>query len=345
MRRSRCPACGRIACRAGAARSTGLRSSQRTHGLDLAVHQTLAHGGTVWAVRHHEDLEPGRGHRRAAALLARRRSRSCPRQTAGVELAGRELDRLRRLSRLVDRHDFRNFLVGAQTVLRELRAETSTRRSNDPTVWLYACTAPSRRLPSVTKCSAIVASRSYSSRPSSLTGLALSAICLLAPAGRDRPQHRDQGGRAREDDARARMLLQQARVLLERSPEEALARQEHDDEVGSGVELLPVRLRLQRRHVVADVAREVCETLRVAPLRRSFGRHPAAPAIGVFASTTTVRPPGRRTTRSGRRVRLRRRWPSADDEVAVRRACRRTRPCSAAASRPSGRDGRSPVAR
>ncbi len=30
-------------------------------GLDLAVHQTLAHGGTVWAVRQHDDLEPVEG--------------------------------------------------------------------------------------------------------------------------------------------------------------------------------------------------------------------------------------------------------------------------------------------
>ena len=30
-------------------------------GLDLAVHQTLAHGGAVWAIRHHEDLGPVEG--------------------------------------------------------------------------------------------------------------------------------------------------------------------------------------------------------------------------------------------------------------------------------------------
>ena len=34
---------------------------QRDDGLDLAVHQTLAHGGTVWALRHHQDLEPVEG--------------------------------------------------------------------------------------------------------------------------------------------------------------------------------------------------------------------------------------------------------------------------------------------
>ena len=30
-------------------------------GLDLACHQTLAHGGTIWAVRERQDLEPVEG--------------------------------------------------------------------------------------------------------------------------------------------------------------------------------------------------------------------------------------------------------------------------------------------
>jgi hypothetical protein len=34
---------------------------RRDDGLDLAVHQTLAHGGTVWAVRQRQDLEPVEG--------------------------------------------------------------------------------------------------------------------------------------------------------------------------------------------------------------------------------------------------------------------------------------------
>ena len=29
--------------------------------LDLAVHQTLAHGGEVWAIRHQQDLAPVEG--------------------------------------------------------------------------------------------------------------------------------------------------------------------------------------------------------------------------------------------------------------------------------------------
>jgi hypothetical protein len=34
---------------------------ERSEGLDLAVHQTLAHGGSVLALRHHHDLEPVEG--------------------------------------------------------------------------------------------------------------------------------------------------------------------------------------------------------------------------------------------------------------------------------------------
>jgi hypothetical protein len=34
---------------------------QRSEGLDLSLHQTLAHGGGVCVVRHHQDLEPLEG--------------------------------------------------------------------------------------------------------------------------------------------------------------------------------------------------------------------------------------------------------------------------------------------
>jgi peptide chain release factor subunit 1 len=53
-----CPACGRASISAGNCPLDGTRMESRDAGLDLAVHQTLAHGGTVWAVRHHSDLEP-----------------------------------------------------------------------------------------------------------------------------------------------------------------------------------------------------------------------------------------------------------------------------------------------
>jgi peptide chain release factor subunit 1 len=56
-----CPACGRAESRPGSCPLDGTRLEQREGGLDLAVHKTLAHGGTVWAVRHHHDLEPVEG--------------------------------------------------------------------------------------------------------------------------------------------------------------------------------------------------------------------------------------------------------------------------------------------
>ena len=34
---------------------------ERHDGLDLAVRQTLAHGGTVWALTQRQDLEPVEG--------------------------------------------------------------------------------------------------------------------------------------------------------------------------------------------------------------------------------------------------------------------------------------------
>jgi len=54
----RCPACGRAALEGGSCPLDGTRLEQVDAGLDLAVHQTLAHGGSVWAIRHHEDLAP-----------------------------------------------------------------------------------------------------------------------------------------------------------------------------------------------------------------------------------------------------------------------------------------------
>jgi peptide chain release factor subunit 1 len=54
----RCPACGRIAAEEAKCPLDGTQMEESQDGLDLAVHQTLAHGGTVWAVRHRQDLEP-----------------------------------------------------------------------------------------------------------------------------------------------------------------------------------------------------------------------------------------------------------------------------------------------
>jgi peptide chain release factor subunit 1 len=56
-----CPACGRVDAADGKCPLDGTSLEPHEGGLDLAVHQTLAHGGTVWAVRGRQDLEPVEG--------------------------------------------------------------------------------------------------------------------------------------------------------------------------------------------------------------------------------------------------------------------------------------------
>jgi peptide chain release factor subunit 1 len=57
----RCPACGRAAAAGGSCPLDGTSLEATDAGLDLAVHQTLAHGGEVWAIRHQQDLAPVEG--------------------------------------------------------------------------------------------------------------------------------------------------------------------------------------------------------------------------------------------------------------------------------------------
>jgi peptide subunit release factor 1 (eRF1) len=57
----RCPACGRVAAGPGKCPLDGTALDGHAEGLDLAVHRTLAHGGTVWSVRGRRDLEPVEG--------------------------------------------------------------------------------------------------------------------------------------------------------------------------------------------------------------------------------------------------------------------------------------------
>ena len=57
----RCPACGRASVDAGSCPLDGTQLERVEAGLDLAVHQTLAHGGAIWAIRHHDDLSPVEG--------------------------------------------------------------------------------------------------------------------------------------------------------------------------------------------------------------------------------------------------------------------------------------------
>jgi peptide chain release factor subunit 1 len=61
-----CAACGRLSAEGGQCPLDGTETDRRDDGLDLTVHQTVAHGGTVWAVTAHEDLGPAEG---VAALL------------------------------------------------------------------------------------------------------------------------------------------------------------------------------------------------------------------------------------------------------------------------------------
>jgi peptide chain release factor subunit 1 len=53
-----CPACGRVSVSGGRCPLDGTEMERREEGLDLAVHQVLAHGGHVLAVRSRQDLDP-----------------------------------------------------------------------------------------------------------------------------------------------------------------------------------------------------------------------------------------------------------------------------------------------
>jgi peptide chain release factor subunit 1 len=55
---SQCPACGRVSLQGGRCPLDGTEMEQRDEGLDLAVHQVLAHGGQVLALRRRSELEP-----------------------------------------------------------------------------------------------------------------------------------------------------------------------------------------------------------------------------------------------------------------------------------------------
>ena len=57
----RCPACGRLSVGGSKCPLDGTQLDESPDGLDLAVHQTLAHGGRIWAVRHRDDLDAAAG--------------------------------------------------------------------------------------------------------------------------------------------------------------------------------------------------------------------------------------------------------------------------------------------
>jgi peptide chain release factor subunit 1 len=56
-----CPSCGRASAEGGSCPLDGTELEEREHGLDLAVHQTLAHGGSVSSLSARHDLEPVEG--------------------------------------------------------------------------------------------------------------------------------------------------------------------------------------------------------------------------------------------------------------------------------------------
>ena len=56
-----CPKCGRASAEPGECPLDGIPFEAREDGLDLALHRTLKHGGSAWAVRQHRDLEPVEG--------------------------------------------------------------------------------------------------------------------------------------------------------------------------------------------------------------------------------------------------------------------------------------------
>jgi peptide chain release factor subunit 1 len=57
----RCPSCGRVAANAGKCPLDGTEMEERSEGLDLAIHQTLVHGGRVWSVRSGDALGGAEG--------------------------------------------------------------------------------------------------------------------------------------------------------------------------------------------------------------------------------------------------------------------------------------------
>lgn len=56
-----CPQCGRASAEGGECPLDGAPLEKRSDGFDLALHQTLAHGGSVVVIGERRDLEPLEG--------------------------------------------------------------------------------------------------------------------------------------------------------------------------------------------------------------------------------------------------------------------------------------------
>ncbi len=86
---------------------------------------------------------------------------------------------------------------------------------------------------------------------------------LLPPVG-DGAEERDQRGRRRGDDSGLDAGVEQRRIVVEGGAEQGLVAEEHDDVLGSRLELLPVLLLAELRHVVAH---EPCMTFEMDTAR------------------------------------------------------------------------------
>ena len=165
---------------------------------------------------------------------------------------------------------------------------------------------------------------------------------LLLPPVRHRPQQRNQRRRTCRDDAlfEPDAELDERRVLLERRAEEHFAWQEHDDEVGAGVDVRGVALGRQLREVHAHLARVIGEqhlprrfVRRLERLEVRVERH-----LGVDDDVLAA---GERDDDVGPKPAIRRRpRSSAAPRSRSDRACRRARRRASTAARPSGRGRR-----
>ena len=82
---------------------------------------------------------------------------------------------------------------------------------------------------------------------------------LLLPAERRGLEQRDERGRRRDEDTRRDPGLEQRRIVVERCAVDAVVAEEHDDELRRRLELLPVALLAEARHVLAHEPGVPCE--------------------------------------------------------------------------------------
>ena len=181
------------------------------------------------------------------------------------------------------------------------RALSSTRRSSEPTAWLYALDRAAASGPARSRWSPSVPSRLYRPRPrvEDLAGRC-SARRVLLPGVGDGAQQREQRGGRREHHALWQRVLHAARgPCVQRLCQERLARDEQHDELRRGRHQRPVRLGGQLLDVGAQ-----CRAWAASRSARSSRRVVVGRVVGRRAAPSRrrrLRPPARRTTMSGRR--------------------------------------------